>query len=50
MSLADALAPGRWPERFSVRAYGLLLRDGKALMARSTFKGKTFVNFPGGGV
>lgn len=50
MSLSDALAPGKWPERFSVRAYGLLMRDGKALMARSRFKGKTFVNFPGGGV
>ena len=50
MSLSDALAPGKWPERFSVRAYGLLLRDGKALMARSRFMAKTFVNFPGGGV
>ena len=50
MSLSDAFAPGQWPERFSVRAYGLLVRDGKALMARSLFKGKTFVNFPGGGV
>ncbi|TPW19952.1 MAG: ADP-ribose pyrophosphatase [Elusimicrobia bacterium] len=50
MSLTPGLAAGNWPERFSVRAYGLLLRDGKALMARSRFKGKTFVNFPGGGV
>ena len=50
MSLSDGFAPGKWPERFSVRAYGLLMRDGKALMARSRFKGKTFVNFPGGGV
>lgn len=50
MSLSDAFAPGKWPERFSVRAYGLLVRDGKALLARSRFKGKTFVNFPGGGV
>lgn len=50
MSLHDAFAPGKWPERFSVRAYGLLMRGGKALMARSRFKGKTFVNFPGGGV
>lgn len=50
MSLNDGFAPGKWPERFSVRAYGLLMRDGKALMARSRFKGKTFVNFPGGGV
>ncbi|MBI5595269.1 MAG: NUDIX hydrolase [Elusimicrobia bacterium] len=50
MSLKDASAPGKWPERFSVRAYGVLRRGGKVLMARSRFMARTFVNFPGGGV
>lgn len=50
MSLTDAYAPGRWPERFSVRVYGLLRRGDQVLMARSKFLDKTFVNFPGGGV
>lgn len=35
---------------FSCRVYGVLRRDGKVLLARSVFRGRTFVNFPGGGV
>ncbi|MDE2290909.1 MAG: NUDIX hydrolase [Elusimicrobia bacterium] len=50
MSLKDAFAEGKWPERFSVRAYGVLRRGGKVLVTLSRFMGKTFVNFPGGGV
>ena len=50
MSLSDAFAPGKWPERFSVRAYGVLRRGKTVLMARSRFGPKVFVNFPGGGV
>lgn len=38
------------PERFSVRVYGLLAREGRVLLCRSRFLGREFVNFPGGGV
>ncbi|MBI3299089.1 MAG: NUDIX hydrolase [Elusimicrobia bacterium] len=50
MKSQEALAPGKWPERFSVRAYGVLRRGDKVLMTRSTFMDRTFLNFPGGGV
>jgi 8-oxo-dGTP pyrophosphatase MutT (NUDIX family) len=35
---------------FSCRTYGVLREDGKILLTRSIFRGRTFVNFPGGGV
>ncbi|MFA6029117.1 MAG: NUDIX hydrolase [Elusimicrobiota bacterium] len=35
---------------FSCRIYGVLLREGKVLLTRSTFQGREFVNFPGGGI
>lgn len=39
------------PKReFSCRIYGVLRRDGLVLLARSRYRGATFVNFPGGGV
>lgn len=38
------------PERFSVRVYGILAREGRVLLCRSRFLGREFVNFPGGGV
>jgi len=38
------------PEEFSPRIYGVLIRDGKVLLTRSLFKGRPFVNFPGGGI
>lgn len=38
------------PERFSCRIYGVLLQDGKVLLTRSVFRGRQFVNFPGGGI
>jgi ADP-ribose pyrophosphatase YjhB (NUDIX family) len=38
------------PEFHSVRIYGVLERDGRILLARSVFRGREFVNFPGGGV
>ncbi len=44
--MADATAP----RSFSCRVYGVLHEGGKILMTRSVFRGRTFVNFPGGGV
>jgi 8-oxo-dGTP pyrophosphatase MutT (NUDIX family) len=38
------------PLRFSLRIYGILIEKGRLLMTRSTFLGREFVNFPGGGV
>ena len=38
------------PEFFSCRVYGVLVRAGRVLLTRSRFKGREFVNFPGGGV
>ncbi|MBI4374951.1 MAG: NUDIX hydrolase [Elusimicrobia bacterium] len=42
------------PERFSCRIYGVLLRQAggkpEALLTRSRFLTREFVNFPGGGV
>jgi 8-oxo-dGTP pyrophosphatase MutT (NUDIX family) len=45
------------PDRFSCRIYGVLLAPGSpaqggslALLARSRFRDREFVNFPGGGV
>lgn len=35
---------------FSCRIYGILYEGGKVLLARSVFRERTFVNFPGGGV
>jgi ADP-ribose pyrophosphatase YjhB (NUDIX family) len=35
---------------FSCRIYGILVEEGKVLLTRSHFRGKAFVNFPGGGV
>lgn len=35
---------------FSCRIYGVLHEGGKVLLTRSTFRGREFVNFPGGGV
>ena len=42
--------PASTPRSFSCRVYGVLLEGGKVLMTRSVFRGRTFVNFPGGGV
>jgi 8-oxo-dGTP diphosphatase len=36
--------------RFSCRIYGVLREGDKVLLARSRFKGRTFINFPGGGI
>jgi 8-oxo-dGTP pyrophosphatase MutT (NUDIX family) len=44
------LAPGRAPERFSCRIYGVLRRGEDILMSRCRFMDRQFVNFPGGGV
>lgn len=38
------------PRAFSCRVYGVLREGGKVLLTRSIFRGRTFVNFPGGGV
>ena len=47
MSLGGPDPEGR---RFSCRVYGVL-RDGpRVLLTRSRFRGREFVNFPGGGV
>jgi 8-oxo-dGTP diphosphatase len=35
---------------FSCRVYGVLREGGKVLLTRSSFRGRAFVNFPGGGV
>lgn len=35
---------------FSCRIYGVLREAGKLLLTRSHFRGRPFVNFPGGGV
>ncbi|MFI5362866.1 MAG: NUDIX hydrolase [Elusimicrobiota bacterium] len=35
---------------FSCRIYGVLREGGKVLLTRSSFKGASFINFPGGGV
>jgi 8-oxo-dGTP pyrophosphatase MutT (NUDIX family) len=48
---------GPKPEKFSCRIYGVLLAPGSpaqggssVLLARSRFKDREFVNFPGGGI
>jgi 8-oxo-dGTP pyrophosphatase MutT (NUDIX family) len=40
------------PEKrvFSCRTYGVLREGPKVLLTRSVFRGRVFVNFPGGGV
>lgn len=38
------------PRAFSCRIYGVLRSQGRVLMTRSRFRGREFVNFPGGGV
>lgn len=39
------------PQRvFSCRIYGVLRDGAKLLLTRSHFRGRTFVNFPGGGI
>jgi 8-oxo-dGTP pyrophosphatase MutT (NUDIX family) len=35
---------------FSCRIYGVLHENGRVLLTRSSFRGREFVNFPGGGV
>lgn len=35
---------------FSCRIYGVLHEAGRVLLTRSAFRGRAFVNFPGGGV
>ncbi len=35
---------------FSCRTYGVLREGSKVLLTRSIFRGRVFVNFPGGGV
>lgn len=35
---------------FSCRIYGVLREGSKVLLTRSTFRGRAFVNFPGGGI
>ncbi|MDE2511301.1 MAG: NUDIX hydrolase [Elusimicrobia bacterium] len=35
---------------FSCRIYGVLREGGKILLTTSTFRGASFVNFPGGGI
>jgi 8-oxo-dGTP diphosphatase len=36
--------------QFSCRIYGVLRDGNKVLLTRSRFRGRTFINFPGGGV
>ncbi len=38
------------PQKFSCRIYGVLRSGPQVLLTRSTFLGRPFVNFPGGGV
>lgn len=38
------------PNRFNVRVYGLLVHDGKLLVAEETIYGKWVNKFPGGGL
>ena len=36
--------------RFNLRAYGILIRDGRVLLSEEHYKGKQLIKFPGGGV
>jgi ADP-ribose pyrophosphatase YjhB (NUDIX family) len=43
-------APAPDKRAFSCRTYGVLREGPKVLLTRSVFRGRVFVNFPGGGV
>ncbi|HLT93769.1 MAG TPA: NUDIX domain-containing protein [Membranihabitans sp.] len=36
--------------RFNLRSYGILVRDGRVLMSEEEYKGRKLFKFPGGGV
>ena len=36
--------------RFNLRSYGILIRDGRVLMSEEMYKGQKLFKFPGGGV
>ena len=38
------------PTRFTIRVYGLLLQDGRVLVAEETYQGRRMHKFPGGGL
>ncbi len=36
--------------RFNLRVYGLLIRDGRILVSKENYQGRELIKFPGGGV
>lgn len=36
--------------RFNLRVYGLLIRNGRILLSKETYQGRELIKFPGGGV
>lgn len=36
--------------RFNLRVYGLLIRNGRILLSKEIYKGRELIKFPGGGV
>lgn len=37
-------------DRFNIRVYGILVRDGKVLLSEEEYRGRLLVKFPGGGL
>lgn len=37
-------------ERFNLRVYGILIREGRVLLSEEQYQGRTLIKFPGGGV